>query len=511
MFRTLSSYLRHRDEVRRKRAEETRKKLDEIKDAADLARASSKQAFDARVERIRLAAIKGDLGEVTRALQFSDEELGVDPPLEAKDVQRAYSLGMARGRSEGRAEEQASMIAAMLPPQPIMNMDNWTPEQVEDLQRFAKAANLTTPQFHRTTQEGGIHMYSDREDMVRDSLKEMSPADRVDTLLRAGVIPVPHETFEKVREVKDRIEAKQRAEDVARNDEKLDALAAWRDYEKQGPNRTVEIPLEESDNERWEPEGDLGNSEAHVRVSEKQITLGIQLDTIAGIIQSWINYAERRYRESGDEFTNDTAVMQLPMYPTVGQLRRWIEVLRAPMVPLTNEGICNYGEGCFLCRKPAFSEAHKAEQDRINRERSDMLARLVTRDDMSSDRPDSDEPLIYGTVCNTQLPHDPPLPEVRIESDVDGQRVSSPCKVQMGDEPGVYRADVPPMRDGDTLTITGGEFPVSVPVPGKEPWTEAQKAFEAGETVTYDPATKTATINGTDMDSDRPRSDKEQP
>lgn len=393
--------------------------------------------FEDRIKRVQEAIATGDIDETNRVLREQSAEAAAETQPDdstIEDMHRVYALGMARGRAEeqathleamlergqpveptpslisacqtlaraigcidkGQIAEAKAMISHVLyallaPPPSLVRADQWSDDELEDLKLFAQSAGIIVPQFNRTTQAGGIHMYSDREDMVRDALKEMTPADRIKALRAAGVVVTDDdEAF--VREPGE--------------------VGAWLDYEKT-VGRTLEMTL---DNER-------------------------------------------------------------------GLLNASGEVI-AP-----------------LRRRPAFSEAHKAEQERINQERNDMLehlgsgaipvpheafealqriaetrsrgeevsnnvvdgsriissgnARMGWPDHQLYGMPDAQEPLLFGTVCNTKLPHDPPLPEVRIESDVDGQRVSSPIEVTKGDEPGAYRADIPPMQSGDTVHIDG--------------------------------------------------------
>lgn len=61
---------------------------------------------------------------------------------------------------------------------------------------------------------------------------------------------------------------------------------------------------------------------------DKQDLLKLQLETIADVVQSWIDWDKKRRDEEGIQTTPETHIMNPPYWPTHGTLTNWVQVLR---------------------------------------------------------------------------------------------------------------------------------------------------------------------------------------
>lgn len=66
-------------------------------------------------------------------------------------------------------------------------------------------------------------------------------------------------------------------------------------------------------------------------------TEGDDLETIALIVQSWIDFSKSERDAEGLEATDDTHIMRVPWWPTHGALTNWVKTLRQHSAALAQE------------------------------------------------------------------------------------------------------------------------------------------------------------------------------
>lgn len=57
-----------------------------------------------------------------------------------------------------------------------------------------------------------------------------------------------------------------------------------------------------------------------------------KLNEIANQVQQWLDWQERERKEEGLACTDDTHMMRVPVWPTRGQLKEWVNVLKPPTI-----------------------------------------------------------------------------------------------------------------------------------------------------------------------------------